>query len=62
MKGYQHFTNSKSTQPKTKENERVKHDNAEKRKKRKEKRVSNRTWDIVVMVMNEKVNLEKVEL
>ena len=62
MKSYQHFTNSKSTQPKTKENERVKHDNAEKRKKRKEKRVSNRTWDIVVMVMNEKVNLEKVEL
>ena len=62
MKSYQHFINSKSTQPKTKENERVKHDKAEKRKKRKEKRVSNRTWDIVVMVMNEKVNLEKVEL
>ena len=29
-------------------------DNAEKSKKRKEERVSNWTWDIVVMVMNEK--------
>ena len=55
-------TNSKSTQPKTKENEIVKHDNAEKSKKRKEKRVSNRTWDTVVMVMNEKAYLEVVEL
>ena len=55
-------TNSKSTRPKTKENEIVKHDNAEKRKKRKEKRVSNRTQDIVVMVMNEKAYLEVVEL
>ena len=41
---------------------RVKHNNAEKSKKRKEKRVSNRTWDIVVMVMNEKANLEVMEL
>ena len=47
-------TNSKSARPKTKENEIVKHGNAEKSKKRKEKRVSNRTWDTVVMVMNEK--------
>ena len=44
------------------ENKRVKHDNAEKSKKRKEERISNRTWDIVVMVMNEKANLEVVEL
>ena len=51
-------TNSKSTRPKTKENETVKHDNAEKSKKRKEKRVSNRTWDIAVMVMNEKAGLD----
>ena len=49
-------TNSKSTRPKTKENEIVKHDNAEKSKKRKEKRVSNRTWDIVIMVMNRPVH------
>ena len=55
-------TNSKSTRPKTKENKIVKHDNAKKSKKRKEKRVSNRTWDIVVMVMNEKAYLEVVEL
>ena len=55
-------TNTKSTRPKTKENEIVKHDNAEKSKKRKEKRVSNRTQDIVVMVMNEKAYLEVVEL
>ena len=41
---------------------RVKHNNAEKSKKRKEKRVSNRTWDIVVMVMNEKANMEVMEL
>ena len=47
-------TNSKSARPKTKENEIVKHGNAEKSKKRKEKRVSNRTWDTVVMVTNEK--------
>ena len=40
----------------------MKHDNAEKSKKRKEKRVSNRTWDIVIMVMNEKAYLEVVEL
>ena len=55
-------TNSKSTRPKTKENEIVKHDNAEKSKKCKEKWVLNRTWDIVVMVMNEKAYLEVVEL
>ena len=54
-------TNLKSTRPKTKEKEIVRHDNAEKSKKRKEKRVSNRTWDIVVMVMNEKAYLEVVE-
>ena len=41
---------------------RVKHNNAEKSKKRKEKRVSNRMWDIVVMVMNEKANMEVMEL
>ena len=28
----------------------------------KRKRVSNRTWDIVIMVMNDKANLEVVEL
>ena len=28
----------------------------------KRKRISNQTWDIVVMVMNEKANLEVVEL
>ena len=55
-------TNSKSARPKTKENEIVKHDNAKKSKKLKEKRVSNLTWDTVVMVMNEKVYLEVVEL
>ena len=54
--------NSKLAWPKTKENKIVKHDNAEKSKKRKEKRVSNRTWDTVVMVMNEKAYLEVVEL
>ena len=54
--------NTNSTRPKTKENEIVKHDNAEKSKKCKEKRVSNRTWDIVVMVTNENANLEVVEL
>ena len=41
---------------------RVKHNNAEKSKKHKEKRVSNQTWDIVVMVMSEKANLEVVEM
>ena len=65
------FTNSKSTQLETKENKRVKHHNAEKGKKRKEERVfergkkrygkEERAWDIVVMVMNEKANLEVVE-
>ena len=55
-------TNSESAWPKTKENKIVKHDNAEKSKKCKEKRVSNRTWDTVVMVMNEKAYLEVVEL
>ena len=40
----------------------MEHDNAEESKKRKEKRVSNRTWDIVVKVMNEKAYLEVVEL
>ena len=40
----------------------MKHDNAEKSKKRKEKRVSNQTCDIVIMVMNEKAYLEVVEL
>ena len=54
--------NTNSTRSKTKENEIVKHDNAEKSKKRKEKRVSNRTWDIVFMVMNEKAYLDMVEL
>ena len=37
-----------------------KHDNAEKSKKRKEETASNRTWDIVATVMNEKANLEEV--
>ena len=55
-------TNSKSAQPKTKKTEIVKHDSAKKSKKLKEKRVSNQTWDTVVMVMNEKVYLEVVEL
>ena len=58
-------TNSKSTRPKTKENEIVKHDNAEKSKKRKEKRVSNWTWDTVRrhdMVINKKAYLEVVKL
>ena len=54
--------NTNSTRSKTKENEIVKHDNAEKSKKCKEKRVSNRTWDIVFMVMNEKAYLDMVEL
>ena len=54
--------NTNSTRSKTKENEIVKHDNAEKSKKCKEKRVSNRTWDIVFMVMHEKAYLEVVEL
>ena len=58
-------TNSKSTRPKTKENEIVKHDNAEKSKKCKEKRVSNWTWDTVRrhdMVINKKAYLEVVKL
>ena len=41
----------------------MKHDNALKSKKCKEKRESNQTWDIAVMVMNEaKAYLEVVEL
>ena len=40
----------------------MKHDNAEKSKKRKEERASNLTWDIIVMIMNEKASLLVVEL